>query len=110
MPILIQKYIFTLVPQQSPFFIRPIASLIFGQLEKLLSAPEIKKNLAMVRSTFLSLEILVWPPRPCCHLSNLTTLQIEKHLEKSKSIWFAGGQEPTVSYRLLLSNFYFKFA
>jgi len=52
MPILIQKYIFTLVPQQSPFFIRPIASLIFGQLEKLLSAPEIKKNLAMVRSTY----------------------------------------------------------
>ncbi|KDR68456.1 hypothetical protein GALMADRAFT_257189 [Galerina marginata CBS 339.88] len=67
MPVLIQKYIFDAVPKKSPFFIRPIANMIFGQLDKLLVIPEMTKHLAM----------------------------IEAHLEKSQSAWFAGGPEPT---------------
>jgi glutathione S-transferase len=69
MPILFNKYLFDLVPKNSPFFIRPIAKMIFGQLNAQLVEPELKKHLTM----------------------------IEAHLEKSQSIWFAGGQEPTAA-------------
>jgi hypothetical protein len=48
MPILIQRMIFDLVPQRSPFLIRPIVRKVFDQLIKLLVEPEIKKNLTMV--------------------------------------------------------------
>lgn len=67
MPILIQRLIFEHVPKNSPFWIRPIVNRVFTQLNKLLVEPEIKKNLTM----------------------------IEAHLEKSKSVFFAGGLEPT---------------
>jgi len=67
MPIFIQRMIFDFVPKNAPFLIRPIVKMVFGQLITLLVEPEIKKNLTM----------------------------IEAHLEKSKSIFFAGGQEPT---------------
>jgi len=67
MPILIQRLIFENVPKNSPFWIRPIVNQVFTQLNKLLVEPEIKKNLMM----------------------------IEAHLEKSKSVFFAGGPDPT---------------
>ncbi|EDR09487.1 uncharacterized protein LACBIDRAFT_319137 [Laccaria bicolor S238N-H82] len=67
MPVLVQKLIFDIVPQRSPFYIRPFASMIFGQLNKQLVQPEITKHVAL----------------------------IEAHLAKSKSIFFAGGDEPT---------------
>jgi len=69
MPILVLKYIFELIPKNTPFFIRPILNMVFGQLDKLLVQPEIKKHLEM----------------------------IESHLEKSQSLWFAGGQGPTAA-------------
>ncbi|KAJ3485423.1 hypothetical protein NLJ89_g11899 [Agrocybe chaxingu] len=67
MPMLVQKVIFDMIPKNVPFFIRPIISAVLAQVTKVLIQPEIKKHLAM----------------------------IESHLEKSKSIWFAGGEEPT---------------
>jgi len=67
MPVLFQRMIFEYVPKNSPFWIRPIIRPVFNQLEELLVKPEIKNNLAL----------------------------IEAHLEKSNSIFFAGGQEPT---------------
>jgi len=69
MPILVQKYVYDLVPKSAPFFIRPIANMIFGQLNTQHIQPELKKHLDM----------------------------IEAHLEKSQSGWFAGGQEPTAA-------------
>ncbi|KIK02890.1 hypothetical protein K443DRAFT_131665 [Laccaria amethystina LaAM-08-1] len=67
MPVLVQKLIFDIVPQRSPFYIRPLVSMIFGQLSKQLVEPEIMKHVALV----------------------------EAHLAKSKSTFFAGGDEPT---------------
>jgi len=69
MPVLVQKIIFDMIPKKSPFFVRPIVSVVFAQLNKLLVDPEIKKHLTM----------------------------IEAHLEKSKSVFFAGGEEPTAA-------------
>lgn len=53
MPILVLKYIFTLVPQKAPFFIRPIVNLIFGQLDKQMADPEIKKHSQLVSDLLL---------------------------------------------------------
>ncbi|PPQ92140.1 hypothetical protein CVT25_007970 [Psilocybe cyanescens] len=69
MPVLVLKFIFTVVPKKSPFFIRPFLGFVFGQLDKQLVQPQIVKHLRM----------------------------IESHLEKSESIWFAGGEEPTAA-------------
>jgi glutathione S-transferase len=89
MPILIQRLIFENAPKNAPFWMRPIVNQVFAQLNKLLVEPEIKKNLTMV----------------CCIFYedfgfDLIPVQIESHLEKSKSVFFAGGQEPTVSSEL----------
>jgi len=67
MPLLVNKLIFSLVPTRAPFFIRPLLWIIFGQLDKLLIIPELKKNQDL----------------------------IETHLKKSFSGWFAGGEHPT---------------
>jgi hypothetical protein len=48
MPVLVQKLIFDIVPQRSPFYIRPLVSMIFGQLSKQLVEPEIMKHVALV--------------------------------------------------------------
>ncbi|KAH9477877.1 Glutathione S-transferase 3 [Psilocybe cubensis] len=69
MPVLILKFIFTIVPKKSPFLIRPFLSFIFRQLDKQLAEPQITQHLKM----------------------------IEEHLAKSKSTWFAGGEEPTAA-------------
>ncbi|KAF8156710.1 thioredoxin-like protein [Crassisporium funariophilum] len=69
MPILVQKTIFDLVPANAPFFIRPIVRGVFAQLDERLVRPEIAKHMKM----------------------------IEAHLEKSKSMFFAGGDEPTAA-------------
>ncbi|TFK41552.1 thioredoxin-like protein [Crucibulum laeve] len=69
MPILVQKYIFDLIPKNTPFYIRPIVNMVFSQLDRQLVQPEIKKNLEYV----------------------------ESHLAKSSTGWFAGGQEPTAA-------------
>jgi hypothetical protein len=48
MPILVQKLIFDMTPAQWPFFIRPLVSMIFTQLENQLLLPEIQKHTNMV--------------------------------------------------------------
>ena len=52
MPVLVQKLIFDVVPQRSPFYIRPLVSMIFGQLNKQLVQPEIVKHVALVLTIF----------------------------------------------------------
>ena len=52
MPVLVRKIIFDMIPKKSPFFVRPIVSRVFAQVNKLLVDPEIKKHLTMVRGTF----------------------------------------------------------
>ncbi|KAF8956330.1 thioredoxin-like protein [Flammula alnicola] len=67
MPVIVQKITFDLIPKRSPFLIRPFVNMIFSQLNKQLVQPEMEKHLTM----------------------------IETHLQKSTSVFFAGGQEPT---------------
>ncbi|KZT53751.1 hypothetical protein CALCODRAFT_500798 [Calocera cornea HHB12733] len=66
-PILVMGLIFTLIPQRSPFLIRPITLAICKNVLNVLVDPQVKANAAM----------------------------IEAHLAKSPSGWFAGGPEPT---------------
>ncbi|KAF9456872.1 thioredoxin-like protein [Collybia nuda] len=66
MPLLIQKIIFGIVPKKAPFLVRPLVSIIFGQLEKMIIQPEYKRHYEL----------------------------IDAHLNKVTS-WFAGGDHPT---------------
>ncbi|TRM65459.1 thioredoxin-like protein [Schizophyllum amplum] len=67
MPPVVNQYIGTLVPQQTPFFIRPLASMIFSKVNDMLYEPTIKQ---------------------------LVTL-IDEHLSKNE--WFAGGKTPSAA-------------
>ncbi|KAF8589166.1 hypothetical protein K439DRAFT_1405472 [Ramaria rubella] len=67
MPILVNKYIFSLIPQRSPALLRPLIKSVFSTLEKKMLNPELTAH---------------------CNI-------IEAHLEKSKTGWFAGGDHPT---------------
>ncbi|KAG5653570.1 hypothetical protein H0H81_012259 [Sphagnurus paluster] len=69
MPLLVQKIIFDMVPSKTPFLLRPIASMIFSNLTKMLLMPSFPKHFSME--------------------------SIDKHLEKVQTGWFAGGEEPT---------------
>ncbi|KAH8116141.1 thioredoxin-like protein [Phellopilus nigrolimitatus] len=67
MPLLVNKLMFTLIPQRTPFFIRPIAKLIFGKVLKTLIDPRLAEHKAF----------------------------IEAHLGRSKTGWFANSEHPT---------------
>ncbi|KAF8886581.1 thioredoxin-like protein [Infundibulicybe gibba] len=69
MPILVQKIIFDYIPKHSPFFTRPLLHMVFGQLNKKLVQPELRKHISM----------------------------IESHLETVQNGWFAGGTKPTAA-------------
>ncbi|EJD05611.1 thioredoxin-like protein [Fomitiporia mediterranea MF3/22] len=69
MPLLVIKLVFTIIPQRTPFFIRPVASLICNTLLKKMVDPQLLQN-----RTF-----------------------IEEHLAKCPSGWFASGPNPTAA-------------
>ena len=48
MPLLVNKLIFSIVPSRAPFFIRPLLWMVFGQLDKQMLMPEIRKNRDLV--------------------------------------------------------------
>ncbi|TDL24564.1 thioredoxin-like protein [Rickenella mellea] len=74
MPILVNKLVFTIIPQRVPFYIRPVANIIFGSVSKQLLEPNIETN-----SKF-----------------------VEAHLAKTKADFFAGGDHPTsADYQML---------
>lgn len=49
MPLLVQKLMFTIIPQRSPFFARPLLSPIFANLSANIVDPGIKANADYVR-------------------------------------------------------------
>jgi len=72
MPLLVNKYIFSIIPSRMPFFLRPVLWFVFGKLDSALIEPGLKKNREL----------------------------IENHLTKMKNNssgcgWFAGGDHPT---------------
>ncbi|KAL5521505.1 hypothetical protein ACEPAF_2253 [Sanghuangporus sanghuang] len=69
MPLLVNKLIFSVIPQRTPFFIRPIASVIFNTVQKQFLDPQIETHVTFV----------------------------EEHLAKSSTGWFANGPNPTAA-------------
>ncbi|KIJ35276.1 hypothetical protein M422DRAFT_180952 [Sphaerobolus stellatus SS14] len=67
MPILVNKLIFTIIPQKAPSLVRPLLKPVFGNLIKKLLNPELKANAELV----------------------------ELHFQQNKSGWIAGGEGPT---------------
>ncbi|KAI0002538.1 thioredoxin-like protein [Russula compacta] len=69
MPLLVNRLVFSLVPAQAPFFLRPLLRPIFSVIDaKLIAGP-----------------------------LNTSLTYIEETLEKSPTGWFAGGPNPTMA-------------
>ncbi|KAI0281763.1 thioredoxin-like protein [Russula aff. rugulosa BPL654] len=69
MPLLVNRLVFSVIPTQAPFFLRPILRPIFSTIDaKLIAGP-----------------------------LNASLKQIEETLEKSNTGWFAGGPNPTMA-------------
>ncbi|KAI0746942.1 thioredoxin-like protein [Daedaleopsis nitida] len=66
MPMLVNKLIFKIIPERSPFFLRPLLKGVFAMVSSRMLDPRLKTHAKM----------------------------IEEHLAKTDG-WFAGGQEPT---------------
>lgn len=49
MPVLTNQFIFTIIPQRAPFFIRPLLKGVFSTLSSKLVEPRLKANADMVR-------------------------------------------------------------
>ncbi|KAG8881933.1 hypothetical protein FRB97_008891 [Tulasnella sp. 331] len=73
-PLMTWKYILTLVPDQSPFFIRPFARAVCNNIIAYVIDNRLKGNFAM----------------------------IEQHMQKVSGGWFAGGDEPTSADYMML--------
>jgi len=69
MPLLVNRFVFSMVPAQAPFFLRPLLRPIFSIIDAKLVANPLNASLK----------------------------HIEETLEKSPTGWFAGGPNPTVA-------------
>jgi len=84
MPTLSFKFIFSMIPEGAPVLLQPFLKGIFGALITRLTLPRLRRH-----ADFVGIGVsLAHPPTH-------NTPQIETHLNKSKSPWFAGGDEPT---------------
>lgn len=50
MPTLVMSLVFQLAPQQAPFFVRPLVSLIFGQVRARFTDPDLKRKIAFTQA------------------------------------------------------------
>ncbi|TBU23633.1 thioredoxin-like protein [Dichomitus squalens] len=73
MPILVNKIIFKIIPERSPFLIRPLLRSVFNQVSALMLNPRLKTHVQM----------------------------IEDHLAKTNG-WFAGGEVPTAADYMMI--------
>ncbi|KAI5895242.1 thioredoxin-like protein [Schizophyllum commune H4-8] len=72
MPPVVNQYIGTLVPAQTPFFIRPVVNMLFDKLNEMIYKPAIQAQVAI----------------------------IDEHLGKNE--WFAGGDAPTAADYMMI--------
>ncbi|KAG2005048.1 glutathione S-transferase [Coprinopsis cinerea AmutBmut pab1-1] len=49
-PLLTRRFIYKVVPDRTPFFIRPVARLLFNNLDSVLIAPELEKHGKLIES------------------------------------------------------------
>jgi glutathione S-transferase len=78
-PLLVNRLIFSIVPDRSPLLIRPIVRMVFNTLLAQMVDPRLQANATMVR------------PRSLTRLFISCTLQLEAHLSKKPGKFFAGG-------------------
>ncbi|CAL1709056.1 unnamed protein product [Somion occarium] len=69
MPMLVNKLVYNIVPQRSPFILRPLVKIVFSTLQTKMLDPRLEKHAAF----------------------------IEQHLSKDNRQWFAGGDGPTAA-------------
>ncbi|KAH9856461.1 thioredoxin-like protein [Lenzites betulinus] len=69
MPMLVNKLIFHMIPERSPFFLRPLLKSVFSTVSAKMLDPRLKIHAEM----------------------------IEAHLAKNDRLFFAGGEEPTAA-------------
>lgn len=50
MPTLVMTLIFKVVPQRAPFFVRPLVSMIFGQVRSQFTDPDLKRKIAFTQA------------------------------------------------------------
>ena len=95
MPPLVNQYIGTLVPAQTPFFIRPIVNMVFDKLNEMIYKPAIQAQVPIVRPSSLFSD-------PLCisRKHGSLRLQIDEHLGKNE--WFAGGHGPTAADYMMI--------
>lgn len=86
MPIVVNGYIFSLAPKRAPFLMRPLVSIVLSGLSSQLVEPRMKDNFEMVCSM---------SSMPVSTPMTDNVSQIEAHLAKQPSGWFAGGEGPT---------------
>ena len=48
MPLMVNNFIFNLIPQRSPWLLRPLLRSVFGTLQERLVVPRLKAHAAMV--------------------------------------------------------------
>jgi glutathione S-transferase len=87
MPLLVNRLIFSLVPAQAPFFLRPLLRPLFSALDARIIAGQLNACLKYVHPSLPLSRMLVFSPQ----------LQVEDALEKSPTGWFAGGPNPTMA-------------
>lgn len=55
MPLFVNKLVFSIIPTRVPFFMRPIARLLFGSVTKQMLDPKIEANLKFVSLVCIAL-------------------------------------------------------
>ena len=54
MPMLVNKLIFKIIPERSPFLLRPLLKGVFGMIASKMLDPRLKTHAKMVRETRVS--------------------------------------------------------
>ncbi|PCH44960.1 thioredoxin-like protein [Wolfiporia cocos MD-104 SS10] len=76
MPLVVNKYILSIIAEKSPFLVRPVINMLLSQLSS-----------------------RMFEPRMRLHANAL-----EEHLAKSSTGWLAGGDEPTSADYMMLTT------
>jgi len=88
MPLLVNRHVFSLVPAQAPFFLRPLLWPLCSMLDAKLVAEPLNESLKYVCTLFSPF---------IGHQYSRHNLQVEDALDKSPTGWFAGGPDPTMA-------------
>lgn len=81
MPILVQRLIFTMIPERAPWLLRPLLRFVFGNVQNAVVLPRMKKHGQFVSkpcsrfSQNVSIDLSAWPRSRNIYRSVVTGLQ-----------------------------------